>query len=368
MANSPTGPARGSSHDGDDLRQPKASSRGSERGKEGRVPSRDFSQSRGRSDRYGGEGRPPRERTEGSRDFRKSREPSRESSPRGDKGRSVRIPKTWGALSRRGAVKAVDFREDRNVGDFSRSRTTQPPAPFVPEGFLQVDEAEPTAKAAGSNSRKAPARVRAVNEVIDKEITRTMTAAKRTKLQRLFASAVESYEKDRYQEAKRMLEEVLTVAPDSLSTQELYGLALYRLGQWSACVKVLESFSDKSGSFDQYPVIADSYRALKRYKDVDRIWTELAAASPSAEVMGEGRIVIAGAAADQGNLSKAISILERSLAVRRKPRFVDLRQWYVLADLYERAGEISHARSLFSRIIEHDADFFDVAERLSDLG
>jgi hypothetical protein len=40
----------------------------------------------------------------------------------------------------------------------------------------------------------------------------------------------------------------------------------------------------------------------------------------------------------------------------------------VLADLYDRSGEVVKARGLFERIHEHDPDFADVDERLASLG
>jgi tetratricopeptide (TPR) repeat protein len=92
-------------------------------------------------------------------------------------------------------------------------------------------------------------------------------------------------------------------------------------------------------------------------------WDELRQASPSAEVVAEGRIVMAGALADQGQLRSAISMLEKSRAIR-KPREHHLRQWYALADLYERAGDIPRARDTFARIAAIDPDAFDTRQRL----
>ena len=52
----------------------------------------------------------------------------------------------------------------------------------------------------------------------------------------------------------------------------------------------------------------------------------------------------------------------------RKPKPHHLRLWYALADLYERAGDLPRARTLFRRVQRHDAEFADVAERLKSLG
>jgi hypothetical protein len=45
-----------------------------------------------------------------------------------------------------------------------------------------------------------------------------------------------------------------------------------------------------------------------------------------------------------------------------------VRQWYVLADLYERAGDVPKAREFFERVKRVDPEAYDVAERLRALG
>jgi hypothetical protein len=51
----------------------------------------------------------------------------------------------------------------------------------------------------------------------------------------------------------------------------------------------------------------------------------------------------------------------------RRPQERQLRQWYALADLYERAGDVLRARDLFSRISAADPEAFDVRSRLRAL-
>ena len=92
-------------------------------------------------------------------------------------------------------------------------------------------------------------------------------------------------------------------------------------------------------------MLADCYRALRRYDRVEALWDELRAASPSAAIVTEGRIVTAGARADQGDLRGAIGLLERSAATPRRVRDHHLRQWYALADLYDRSGDAPRARA-----------------------
>jgi hypothetical protein len=98
------------------------------------------------------------------------------------------------------------------------------------------------------------------------------------------------------------------------------------------------------------------------------LWEELRAASPTAAVVAEGRIVVAGARADQGDLPGAISVLERSAATPRRVRDHHLRQWYALADLYDRSGDAPRARALFTRIRDAEPGFGDVEDRLAALG
>jgi tetratricopeptide (TPR) repeat protein len=150
--------------------------------------------------------------------------------------------------------------------------------------------------------------------------------------------------------------------------RELYGLTLYRLGQWRAAARELEAFRTLTGSAEQLPVLADCYRALKRYDEVDRIWKELAAASPSAEAVTEGRIVAAGALADRGELDRAIKFLEAGQKPSKRMRMHHVRLTYALADLVERAGDIPRARQLFRRVAEADPDFADVSNRVRTLG
>ena len=52
----------------------------------------------------------------------------------------------------------------------------------------------------------------------------------------------------------------------------------------------------------------------------------------------------------------------------RNPAERHLRQWYVLADLYERAGDIPWAREYFECGRRADPTAYDVSDRLHGLG
>ena len=246
-------------------------------------------------------------------------------------------------------------------------------APWEPEVWIDeglVREAAAGAVARGSGLPRAassgrPAKVPA--ELAD-ELERAVGAKQAAKLGERLANARRAFERERYQDARLLLVPVAQEAPEVAAVRELLGLTLYRLERWKAAAAELEAYARLSGSVDQLPVLADCYRALRRYKKVDELWAELRAVSPPGPIMAEGRIVAAGALADQGDLKGAIAVLERSTVAPKKIREHHLRQWYVLADLYDRAGETPRSRALFERIRAVDPGFADVAGRLRQLG
>lgn len=182
------------------------------------------------------------------------------------------------------------------------------------------------------------------------------------------AHAAEAYARDRYPEARAILRGLARDLPAVAPVRELFGLVLYRMGSWSAALKELLEAHKLGDSFDQHPVIADCYRALGRHRKVEQIWEELRQAGASTEVMSEGRLVRAGALADQGKVDEAIEVLEAAAGKDlRKPRLDHLRQWYALGDLYERSGDLPKARAYFMRVATHDPEHVDVEQRLRGL-
>src|SRR6185503_21282077 len=95
------------------------------------------------------------------------------------------------------------------------------------------------------------------------------------------ADAGRAFEAERYLDAKRILDGLAKRAPGSAAVRELHGLTLYRLGRWEAAAKELEAFRTLTASTEQHPVLADCYRALERWSDVEDLWHELREASPS---------------------------------------------------------------------------------------
>ncbi len=186
-------------------------------------------------------------------------------------------------------------------------------------------------------------------------------------LERRLTSAAAAYERDRYEEALSTVRPVVARAPDAPAVLELYGLTLYRLGRWRQAARHLRHLHELTGSYDQHPVIADCERALGHLDKVRLLWDELRKAGVDRDVLVEGRLVMAGALADSGDLEQAIELLRSEAANKKHPDLRHLRQWYALADLFERAGDLPRARQLFARVAQADAEVLDAPARLAAL-
>jgi tetratricopeptide (TPR) repeat protein len=258
-------------------------------------------------------------------------------------------------------------------------RRTGPPAPkappaWEPEEWVEVDEdvrdvASKAVERGGRATRRATqVDDRRAGSAIDEELTRVAGPSTAPKLAQRLADAGRAYERERYDEARKLLRPLADRAPASAAVRELYGLTLYRLGRWRDAQRELEAFRALSGSTEQHPVLADCARALGQWAQVEQLWEELRTASPGAALVAEGRIVAAGALADQGRLPEAVDLLEAGTRRARRAQEHHRRMLYALADLYERAGDVPRARQLFRRVAEADPGFADVAVRLRSLG
>jgi len=199
------------------------------------------------------------------------------------------------------------------------------------------------------------------------ELMRVLGDARGAGSVRRFEAAARAFRAERFAEALPLLTRLARDAPEVADVCELHGLVLYRLGRFRAAMGELESFRELSGSVEQHPVLADCHRALARWADVEALWKELGAASPSAELVTEGRLVLAGAKADRGDLPAAIRVLEHGWRLPSRPRDHHLRRAYALADLYERAGRSPRARELFRWVESHDPRLADVSQRVRAL-
>ena len=200
------------------------------------------------------------------------------------------------------------------------------------------------------------------------EIKRESDSRTSARYMERLAAATEALERDRYRDALRMVSSVLKNLPNVGAAHEVAGIANYRLGEWRKAATEMELARSLHPTPEQLPVLADCYRAMRRYREVDQLWAEIREASPSPEVMAEGRIVAAGALADQGDIDGALRIMLRVSDAPKRVREYHLKQWYVIADLYDRSGDVTRARNFFKRVAEVDPKYVDVGDRLATLG
>ena len=183
------------------------------------------------------------------------------------------------------------------------------------------------------------------------------------------ARALHAFEAHRYSEARKLSMPLLSQVSGIAIVHEVAGLSMYRLGRWQDAVDQLEiARGIKPAEVVNHPVLADCYRALRRYEKVTELWESMKLMSPPAGLLAEGRIVAAGALADQGELQSAVRMMTHGTSDPHKVQEHHLREWYVLADLYDRAGDVASARRLFVKIQSSEPKFADVADRLNTLG
>ncbi len=238
-----------------------------------------------------------------------------------------------------------------------------------------IDEGELRTEASGAAARaqEAPSRAPKPARQVAPEVATSLAAGARdTKragvLADRLAQAQHALDRDRLDEARRIALPIAREVPGVAAVHELLGLVAYRSQRWKQAVVELEQAQLLHGNVELLPVLADAYRGLRRWREVERIWDEIKALSPAPEVLAEARIVAAGALADQGRLDAALQTMNKATASTKKVRDYHLRQWYVLADLHDRAGDTLEAIRWFERITQHDRDFVDVPDRLRALG
>jgi len=373
-------------------------------------PARGSSSSRSGSSDRSGSGRPSRPAT-GSDRSRSGGAPSSRARSGGDDratrrsttedgwadGPALETPRTWGGVARRGAGAATGRRvvgASRAWRDAVEAATPQrrPDAARRAAPGAIPDEAtdaerraandarrsndaairtevrdEATAAVSRGNSRRRdPAPIDLAGEVRD-QLSRAVGTARTERVERRLAEAAEHFEAERFADAARILKKLVDEAPTVAAVHELYGLTLYRQEKWKPAARELEAFRLLSNSTDQHPVLADCYRAMRQWAQVGELWDELRAASPSAELVTEGRIVMAGSLADRNELADAIALLEQGFTFPKRPMPHHLRRAYVLADLYERSGDLPKARTMFGRIDNVEPEFADVRRRVRAL-
>jgi tetratricopeptide (TPR) repeat protein len=275
-------------------------------------------------------------------------------------------PKQWGGVARRGARRVTEEpRPGSASAEWRRAVERARDGDGHTEQWVRVDE-EVDDEPGGA----PPETQSVVVGLSDEERARLAKAAGRRAgdHEKRLNEAARAFQAERFGDARRILADLAEQAPGVPAIRELHGLTLYRLGKWKLAATELESFRHLTGTTEQHPVLADAYRALGRHDAVEDLWTELREASPSAELVTEGRIVTAGSRSDRGDLDGAIRLLgQGGWRLPRRPQEHHLRRAYALADLHERAGDLPRARDLFERIQRADARFADVGRRLKVL-
>lgn len=301
-------------------------------------------------------------------------------------------------MARRGAreVRGRDADGEQRTAHFSddqeRRRTAPPPRPTPwvrTDGSPDEWEDAPRAKA---KARRTPARqadsdrvqpggtavsTLSARKTLPPEIAAEIrnaadvaTAQHRERLVEKAESAYGAYERARYQDALRAIKPVAEETPGVAAVRELAGLAAYRSAKWREAVRHLQAFAALTDSTEHLPVLMDCQRALGKPKKVVDLWSDLRQSSPEPDVLAEGRMVAAASLAETGDLHGAIAMLATAGASKalRNPSNRHIRQWYLLGDLYERAGDVPRARELFERVARVDREAYDVLDRLSGLG
>ncbi len=196
------------------------------------------------------------------------------------------------------------------------------------------------------------------------------TAYMREKMVITLTKAAEAYDRKRYEEALRLGRIVADAVPSVAPVREITGLAAYRAERWNMAKVHLSAHFTITGDPEHLPLVMDCDRASRRYRAVDKVFAQLEESEPTAEVLIEGRIVMAAALADQKKYAEAIDLLTRAGGTKqlRNPSFRHVRLWYALADIFDRAGDVVSARELFSRVVIAEPDAYDAADRLAELG
>lgn len=285
----------------------------------------------------------------------------------------------WGSVARRGAALVGEATGSASTGRWSPAdeRQRSEPEPFVPERFVRVDQDEAPKRRRGRDPEpRSAVRNEREREVPADVVAELASAAGsdwgvlRARVTERMGAALAAFERERYRDALRMLRPVVDAVPSAPTPRELLGLCHYRIGNWRAALLQFDAFATLSGSSDQDPARMDCHRALGHHSRVRSLWDDLRRSSPDPDVLAEGRLVLAGATADRGELGEAVRILTDAGAGRlvRRPADRHVRQWYALADLLERSGDLVTARTLFARVASVDPDAYDVSSRLEALG
>ncbi len=359
-----------------------------------RAPRRDDRPSGPRRD-----DRPSRPRTEGDRPTRAPRRDDRPSGPRpsrprteGDRpsGQWQSRPRPANDRTTRGGPKGPrrdsdkparpQTAKERKSLEVKRRtggrRTTDAPTgaanhvdeQWIDEGSVMPARAQKRARTDAKVSRGGSKAVKAMSPVVS-EFEKSFGSTGSAKYLRRYEVALQAFEEHRYTEARIILTPLARECSDVGAVRELHALCLYREESWHKAIIEFEAVIEMdSTNIFNHAVLADCHRAVGEHDRVDELWTALRAASPNPELLAEGRIVYAGSLAERGHVEDAILVMTKVAAAPKKVREYHMREWYVLANLLDKSGDVVKARKVFEQIAAVDVAFADVAERLSTLG
>ena len=219
----------------------------------------------------------------------------------------------------------------------------------------------------GSSGDKDSGPILHLDDDIVKELRATSRPGKAEILIKVFAQAAGAFDAEDYDTAVALGEQSKHIALRSATIRELLGLAYYRSEKWKEAARELAAFKRLSGSTEQNPVIADSYRAMGRPDKALEIANEIDPRTVEPAVAYEGAIVGAGALADMKKLDEAIAHLEKLDLRPKTAEDHHLRAWYVLGDLLERNGRFTQARNWFEAVNGAGPELTDAGERLQRL-
>ena len=180
--------------------------------------------------------------------------------------------------------------------------------------------------------------------------------------------AVAALDRGRPEDAVRAAQQAKALAPRSGAVREVLGMALYRRERYREALRELQAYRRFTGRADQNHLIADAHRALGAPEKALPLVRDALDARIGIEARAEAAVVGGSALADLGRYEEALTLLRRFDRGGDAARPYDLRVWYVLGDVLERAGRTREAARTFRRIVDHDPEAFDAAERLARLG
>jgi tetratricopeptide (TPR) repeat protein len=179
--------------------------------------------------------------------------------------------------------------------------------------------------------------------------------------------AVAALDRGRPEDAVRAAQQAKALAPRSGAVREVLGMALYRRERYREALRELQAYRRFTGRADQNHLIADSQRALGAPEKALPLVQEALDARIGAEARAEAAVVGGSALADLGRYEEALTLLRRFDRGSDAAHPYDLRVWYVTGDVLERAGRRREAARAFRRVVDHDPEAFDAAERLARL-